>query len=190
MKAAARYLLGLDPNNLSTMPVRNEPATKVLIFETDGQPNEHQPTAGSTSLTMPGDVFSHTMSVGPAGVTTTQADTHAARRANSHHDHHDGHPQQDGDAHLQRWGQRVPEPRERRDAGQGCRDPRDHDRLQHDGQAVQRLRRLQGRLLQRRRPQRHGEHGRRPRAPRRRPRFRVPLPTPARPASPTTRPGR
>ena len=45
MKSAARYLLGLDPNNLSTMPLRNEPATKVLIFETDGQPNEHQPTA-------------------------------------------------------------------------------------------------------------------------------------------------
>ena len=75
MKAASRYLLGLDPNNLTTMPLRNEPATKVLIFETDGQPNEHQPTAGSTSLTMPGDVFSHTMSLNPAGVTTNQADT-------------------------------------------------------------------------------------------------------------------
>ena len=75
MKSAARYLLGLDPNNLSTMPARNETATKVLIFETDGQPNEHQPTSGSTTLTMAGDVFSHTMSIDPAGVTTTQADT-------------------------------------------------------------------------------------------------------------------
>ena len=75
MKAAARYLLGLNPNNLSTMPVRNEPATKVLIFETDGQPNEHQPTGGTTSLNMPGDVFSHTTSVDPAAVTTTQPDT-------------------------------------------------------------------------------------------------------------------
>ena len=75
MKAASRYLLGLDSNNLSTMPLRNEPATKVLIFETDGQPNEHEPTAGSTSLTMPGDVFSHTMSLNPAGATTNQADT-------------------------------------------------------------------------------------------------------------------
>jgi hypothetical protein len=78
MKSAARYLLGLDPNNLSSLPVRNEPATKVLIFETDGQPNEKEPTAGTTTLTMAGDVFSHTMSINPAGVTPRRP-TRAAR---------------------------------------------------------------------------------------------------------------
>ena len=39
-KGAARYLLGLDPNNLSSLPKRAGTAKKVLIFETDGQPDE------------------------------------------------------------------------------------------------------------------------------------------------------
>ncbi len=49
MKAAARYLLGKDTNNLSSLPVRSGTPRKVIIFETDGQPNE-QFTGGSTSL--------------------------------------------------------------------------------------------------------------------------------------------
>src|SRR5690606_67037 len=40
MKAAARYLLGLDPNNLRSLPPRAGTPRKVLLFETDGQPNE------------------------------------------------------------------------------------------------------------------------------------------------------
>ncbi len=43
MKAAARYLLGApnyEPNNLGSMPARTGTPKKVLIFETDGQPNE------------------------------------------------------------------------------------------------------------------------------------------------------
>ncbi len=40
LKAAARYLLGRDPNNLATLPPRTGTPRKVLVFETDGQPNE------------------------------------------------------------------------------------------------------------------------------------------------------
>lgn len=41
MKGASRYLLGLDPNNLSSLPARTGGTPKkVLIFETDGQPDE------------------------------------------------------------------------------------------------------------------------------------------------------
>ncbi len=76
MKAAARYLLGLAPNNLSSLPTRSNAPTKVLILETDGQPNEQPATSGSIDLDVPGDVFSkYNDSVGPVitpgGVTTT-----------------------------------------------------------------------------------------------------------------------
>ncbi len=59
MKAAARYLLGLDSNNLSSLPARELPPTKMLIFETDGQPNESQATGGTPSLGDPTDLFSN-----------------------------------------------------------------------------------------------------------------------------------
>ena len=58
MKAAARYLLGLAPNNLGSLPARTPTPTKVLIFETDGEPNESATTAGTTSLGDPDDMFS------------------------------------------------------------------------------------------------------------------------------------
>lgn len=59
MKSAARYLLGLDSNNLSSLPARPIPAQKVIIFETDGQPNETEDTTGSTELGSSADVFSN-----------------------------------------------------------------------------------------------------------------------------------
>lgn len=55
MKAAARYLLGKDANNLSTLPARVGTPANVIIFETDGQPNESI-DGGSASLDMPGDI--------------------------------------------------------------------------------------------------------------------------------------
>ena len=57
LKAAARYLLGMDSNNLGSLPARSTPAKKAIIFETDGQPNE-QNFGGSTSLAPSGDVGS------------------------------------------------------------------------------------------------------------------------------------
>lgn len=61
-KAAARYLLGSSvgaSNNLSSLPVRQTGTPrKVLIFETDGQPNDQGPTGGSASLTSSSDLFS------------------------------------------------------------------------------------------------------------------------------------
>jgi Flp pilus assembly protein TadG len=75
MKAATRYLLGIDDNNLSVLGVRTAPVTKVLIFETDGQPNERTATGGSTLLSSPDDPFSSQMSLDPTGVMTTQPDT-------------------------------------------------------------------------------------------------------------------
>ncbi|NPC45388.1 pilus assembly protein TadG-related protein [Nocardioides sp. zg-1230] len=54
-KGASRYLLGLDPNNLGSLPRRPGTAKKVLVFETDGQPDELL-EEGSTSLASSGDV--------------------------------------------------------------------------------------------------------------------------------------
>ncbi|MCW2848985.1 MAG: hypothetical protein JWR90_2959 [Marmoricola sp.] len=61
MKAAARYLLGTgsSTNNLSDLPVRTAPVTKVLIFETDGRPYENlSPSTGSADLNVSGDIVS------------------------------------------------------------------------------------------------------------------------------------
>ena len=63
MKAAARYLLGKDPNNLGDLPVRATPegvplpVRNAIIFETDGRPTEAD-RSGSTSLDTPGDIGS------------------------------------------------------------------------------------------------------------------------------------
>ncbi|QZY28704.1 pilus assembly protein [Nocardioides coralli] len=57
MKGAARYLLGKDANNLSSLPARSGTPRKVIIFQTDGQPNEKF-SGGSTDLnnaSYPGD---------------------------------------------------------------------------------------------------------------------------------------
>lgn len=43
MKGAGRYLTGKDGNNLSALPPRPGSARKVLIFETDGMPDETIP---------------------------------------------------------------------------------------------------------------------------------------------------
>jgi hypothetical protein len=58
MKAAARYLLGMDPNNLGLLPARTGNIRKAIIFETDGIPNESIPTGGSTTLSTAGDISS------------------------------------------------------------------------------------------------------------------------------------
>ncbi len=55
LKGAARYLLGYDTNNLTSLPARTGTAKKVIIFETDGQPDETL-DGGSTNLTTIGDV--------------------------------------------------------------------------------------------------------------------------------------
>jgi Flp pilus assembly protein TadG len=56
MKAAARYVLGKDPNNLaSLLPARSGTPRKAIILETDGQPNESNIT-GSTAIDTPGDI--------------------------------------------------------------------------------------------------------------------------------------
>ncbi len=71
MKGAARYLLGLEPNNLSSLPARQGTVKKVLIFETDGMPDEIL-ASGSTTLTSSGDVgagFNATGSNGQKGCT-------------------------------------------------------------------------------------------------------------------------
>ncbi|GAA3673069.1 hypothetical protein GCM10023081_09290 [Arthrobacter ginkgonis] len=57
LKAAARYVLGKDTNNLGSLPARSAPARKGIIFETDGQPNEDY-ISGFTSLDTSGDIGS------------------------------------------------------------------------------------------------------------------------------------
>ena len=66
MKYAARYLLGIDPNNIGsvppqsgTVPLPTQPGTirKAIIFETDGAPNESLNTSSTlTGLNSPGDI--------------------------------------------------------------------------------------------------------------------------------------
>ena len=55
IKAAARYLLGLDANNLGSLPARAGTPRKAIVLETDGQPNETG-TGGSTSVGDSGDI--------------------------------------------------------------------------------------------------------------------------------------
>ena len=57
MKGAARYLLGLDANNLGSLPARPGTPRKAIVLETDGQPNEPN-IAGVTSVGTPGDIGS------------------------------------------------------------------------------------------------------------------------------------
>lgn len=63
VKAAARYLLGSSvgaTNNLSSLPARNTGTPqKMLILETDGQPNEEPATSGTASLSTSADIFSN-----------------------------------------------------------------------------------------------------------------------------------
>ena len=58
MKAAGRYVTGMDTNNLASLP-GNRPGSlrKVVIFETDGHPDETY-SSGSPNLTDPQDVAS------------------------------------------------------------------------------------------------------------------------------------
>lgn len=56
LKSAARYVLGLTPNNLGSLPVRSTPAKKAIILETDGEPNEQTITTGTTALSSSGDI--------------------------------------------------------------------------------------------------------------------------------------
>lgn len=55
VKAAARYLLGLDANNLGSLPERAGTPRKAIVLETDGQPNETG-VGGSTLVSDPADV--------------------------------------------------------------------------------------------------------------------------------------
>lgn len=74
LKAAARYLLGSSvgaSNNLSSLPARTAGTPKkVLIFETDGQPNEAASTGGTASLSSSSDLFSNNGSYSSSTVTT------------------------------------------------------------------------------------------------------------------------
>lgn len=57
MKAAARYLLGLDPNNLGSLPARSGTPRNAILLETDGQPEETgSAVAGATPLVPAGDI--------------------------------------------------------------------------------------------------------------------------------------
>lgn len=57
LKGAGRYVLGLDANNLGSLPARpvDTEAKKVILFETDGAPDELY-LGGSTSVGVAGDV--------------------------------------------------------------------------------------------------------------------------------------
>ncbi|MGA8209189.1 MAG: hypothetical protein WB798_03435 [Nocardioidaceae bacterium] len=69
LKAASRYLLGLDANNLTSLPARTGTPQKALIFETDGEPNESINT-GSTDLSTGGDVGSTNKNTACTNMTT------------------------------------------------------------------------------------------------------------------------
>ncbi len=62
LKSAARYVLGMDANNLGSLPARSTPAKKAIIFETDGQPNE-QNFSGTAALADAVDIGSSTGTV-------------------------------------------------------------------------------------------------------------------------------
>ena len=82
MKYAARYLLGIDPNNLGSLPARTGTIRKAIIFETDGAPNEKIATGGSTTLNNPGDI----------GSTATNTDTACNQPQGRGHQREGRHP--------------------------------------------------------------------------------------------------
>ncbi|MDN4642707.1 pilus assembly protein [Arthrobacter sp. PsM3] len=73
LKAAARYVLGKDPNNLLALPARAGTARKAIILETDGQPNESN-MAGSTAVNTPGDIGSSTVAAACKNLKDVAAD--------------------------------------------------------------------------------------------------------------------
>lgn len=57
LKAATRYVLGLDTNNLRSLPSRPGEVKKAVIFETDGMPDEvWTSNSGSLNLGTAGDI--------------------------------------------------------------------------------------------------------------------------------------
>lgn len=66
LKASARYVLGLQSNNLSALPARPGTPKKVIIFETDGMPDEIL-ASGSTDLGVAADVGAGLNSTGTNG---------------------------------------------------------------------------------------------------------------------------
>lgn len=50
MKFAARYLLGMDPNNLGSLPARTGTPRNAILLETDGEPNEANVTGSNSHL--------------------------------------------------------------------------------------------------------------------------------------------
>ncbi len=76
-KAAARYLLGYDANNLSSLPARVGTPQKAIIFETDGQPNETL-SGGSANLSTPGDLGSSNGNTACGNLNTVATNAKAA----------------------------------------------------------------------------------------------------------------
>ncbi|MGO4190671.1 pilus assembly protein TadG-related protein [Arthrobacter sp. YAF17] len=73
LKAAARYVLGKDANNLASLTARAGTARKAIILETDGQPNESN-IAGSTSVDSAGDIGSSIVSTACNNLKAVAAD--------------------------------------------------------------------------------------------------------------------
>jgi hypothetical protein len=75
LKAAARFLLGKDANNIAALGGGGRSGTvrKVIIFETDGEPWEAAATtaAGTLSLDSSSDVFSNSEDYTDSGPTTS-----------------------------------------------------------------------------------------------------------------------
>ena len=78
LKAAARYVLGspYTANNLGSLPVRQNPARKAIIFETDGEPNEDA-ISGSTALNTTSDIGSTNGATACANFATVATNTKA-----------------------------------------------------------------------------------------------------------------
>lgn len=77
MKAAARYLLNIDANNIGSLPARNGTVRKAIIFETDGQPTETT-TGGSTTLSVAGDITSTNGTTACSNLSTVATNAKAA----------------------------------------------------------------------------------------------------------------
>jgi hypothetical protein len=79
MKAAARYQLGIDPNNLTSLPLRVGTVRKAIIFETDGAPNESVTTASSlTALNVAGDIENTNKDTACTNLTTVASNAKTA----------------------------------------------------------------------------------------------------------------
>ena len=149
LKAAARYLLGMDPNNIAALGggTRSGTVRKVIIFETDGEPWEDAPTTAPGAVTLGKQrrhllevlgLHNHHDDIRPGAWLRDSRSTELYLAAVTvplvrkpvHVPVPDPHDEQDGHADSHRWPEGLPELQGRSGSREAAGRPGHHHRLQ------------------------------------------------------------